>query len=331
LRYGPRGAALTFAFYALVGAWATAEGRFDMVPAALTILSIIAAERKHWTSAYIALALGVLLKLYPLLLLPALFIAEQQSAQRLFTPKQTVTLHIELWRTLRSIHTWRWKNTLIFLALVIGITTIFAYLDFHGAVVSQLSYFSHRPIQIESTGSTILWIATQFGFPAHVEFTYGSLNVISPLGDSLAFVIECAFILGYVYTIWQQWRGKLDLVQACIALLLVFIAFGKVFSPQYLIWLMPLLAYTSALDGFWLLSWGSISLLTTIIYPYLYTRTSDVLLVQYVPGFIQAIAVRNALFVLVTLAYLFNWFQVRRRKPLPPQLTGKETRPLYVE
>ncbi len=334
LRYGPRGAALTFAFFALVGAWATAEGRFDMVPAALTILCIIAAERKRWTFAYVALAFGVLLKLYPLLLLPALFIAEQQNAQRLPIPKQTMTLKVlpaELWRTLRSIRTWHWKNTLIFFAVVIGVTAFFATLDFQGAVVSQFSYFSHRPIQIESTGSTFLWVATQFGFPAHVEFTYGSLNVISPLGDSLALIIECAFVLAFVYTIWQQWRGKLDVVQASIALLLVFIAFGKVFSPQYLIWLMPLLAYTSALDGFWLLSWGSISLLTSIIYPYLYTRTTNVLLVQYVPGFIQAVAVRDALFVLVTLAYLFNWFQIRRRKPLPPQLTGKETRPLYVE
>jgi hypothetical protein len=334
LRYGPRGAALTFAFFALVGAWATAEGRFDMVPAALTILCIIAAERKHWTFAYVALALGVLLKLYPLLLLPALFIAEQQNAQRLPIPKQTMTLKMlpaELWRTLRSIRTWHWKNTLIFFAVVIGVTALFATLDFQGAVVSQFSYFSHRPIQIEATGSTFLWVATQFGFPAHVEFTYGSLNVISPLGDSLALITECAFVLAFVYTIWQQWRGKLDVVQSCIALLLVFIAFGKVFSPQYLIWLMPLLAYTSALDGFWLLSWGSISLLTSIIYPYLYTRTTNVLLVQYVPGFIQAVAVRDALFVLVTLAYLFNWFQIRRRKPLPPQLTGKETRPLYVE
>ena len=334
LRYGPRGAALTFAFFALVGAWATAEGRFDMVPAALTILCIIAAERKHWTFAYVALAFGVLLKLYPLLLLPALFIAEQQNAQRLPLPKQTMTLKMlpaELRRTLQSIRTWRWKNTLIFFAIVIGVTAIFATLDFQGAVVSQFSYFSHRPIQIEATGSTFLWVATQFGFPAHVEFTYGSLNVISPLGDSLALIIECAFVLAFVYTIWQQWRGKLDLVQASIALLLVFIAFGKVFSPQYLIWLMPLLAYTSALEGFWLLSWGSISLLTSIIYPYLYTRTTNVLLVQYVPGFIQAVAVRDTLFVLLTLAYLFNWFQIRRRKPLPPQLTGKETRPLYVE
>jgi hypothetical protein len=334
LRYGPRGAALTFAFFALVGAWATAEGRFDMVPAALTILCIIAAERKHWTFAYVALAFGVLLKLYPLLLLPALFIAEQQNAQRLPIPKQIMTLKMlpaELWRTLRSIRTWHWKNTLIFFAIVVGVTAIFATLDFQGAVVSQFSYFSRRPIQIEATGSTFLWVATQFGFPAHVEFTYGSLNVISPLGDSLALIIECAFVLAFIYTIWQQWRGKLDVVQSCIALLLVFIAFGKVFSPQYLIWLMPLLAYTSALDGFWLLSWGSISLLTSIIYPYLYTRTTNVLLVQYVPGFIQAVAVRDALFVLVTLAYLFNWFQIRRRKPLPPQLTGKETRPLYVE
>src|SRR6266516_2215496 len=56
LRYALCGTALTFAFYALVGAWATAEGRFDMVPAALTILSLIAAERKHWTLAYVILA-----------------------------------------------------------------------------------------------------------------------------------------------------------------------------------------------------------------------------------------------------------------------------------
>src|SRR5947209_2271586 len=328
LRYGPRGAALTFAFFALVGAWATAEGRFDMVPAALTILCIIAAERKHWTFAYVALAFGVLLKLYPLLLLPALFIAEQQNAQRLPIPKQTMTLKVlpaELWRTLRSIRTWHWKNTLIFFAVVIGVTAFFATLDFQGAVVSQFSYFSHRPIQIESTGSAFLWVATQFGFPAHVEFTYGSLNVISPLGDRLALIIECAFVLAFIYTIWQQWRGKLDVVQSCIALLLVFIVFGKVFSPQYLIWLMPLLAYTSALDVFWLLSWGSISLLTSIIYPYLIKRTNKLLLMLYVPGFIQAVAVRDALFVLVTLAYLFNWFQIHRRKPLPPQLTGKRS------
>ena len=137
-------------------------------------------------------------------------------------------------------------------------------------------------------------------------------------------------MLGYAYTLWLQWRGKIDLVQSCIALLLVFIAGGKVFSPQYLIWVIPLLAYTGAYNTFWLLVWGVTSLLTTIIYPYLYTRTHNILLVQNVPGFVQIVGIRDGLFVFITLAYLFNWFDVRRRKPLPPELTGKETRPLYA-
>jgi len=331
LRYGPRGAALTFALFALVGAWATAEGRFDLVPALLTLLCLLAAERKHWTAAYIALAFGTLLKIYPLLLLPALFIAEQRAAQCFHQPAEEMTLSsvtTELWRTLRGIGSWRWKNSLLFFIILIVVTASFALLDFQGAIVSQLSYFAHRPVQIESTGSTILWIATTFGFPAHVEYTFGSLNIVSALGNSVSLFFLLSFVLGYLYTIWLQWREKLDIVQAFIALLLVFIATGKVFSPQYLIWLMPLLAYSCALDAFWLLFWGSISLITTIIYPYLYTRTPNILLVQFVPGFIQLVAVRDALFVLVTLAYLFNWFQVRDRKPLPIEQVSKETRPL---
>ncbi len=332
LHYGPRGSAITFALYALVGAWATAEGRFDLVPAALTLLCIIAAERKHWTSAYIALAFGTLLKLYPLMLLPALFITEQRDAQRMHIPAATMRLKAlpgELWRTLRGIGRWRWSNTLLFGGILIGITGIFALLDFQNAVVSQINYFTHRPVQIESSGSTILWIATNFGFPAHVEFTYGSLNIISGLGNAVALLFEVAFVLGYTFTLWQQWGGKLDPAQTFIALLLVFIATGKVFSPQYLIWLIPLLAYTSAIGGFWILCWGSISLLTTIIYPYLYTRTLNVMLVQYVPGFIQTVGVRDTLFVLLTLMYLFNALHIRRRKPLPEQqaILDKQSEP----
>ena len=115
LRFGPRGSALVFALYALVGAWATAEGRFDLVPAALTLLCVLAAERKHWTAADVALAFGTLLKIYPLLLLPALFIAEQRAAQRMDIPLQSMpAVPAELWRTLKGILRWQWKNALLF-------------------------------------------------------------------------------------------------------------------------------------------------------------------------------------------------------------------------
>jgi len=126
----------------------------------------------------------------------------------------------------------------------------------------------------------------------------------------------------------MQWRGKLDIIQTSIALLLVFIATGKVFSPQYIIWLMPLLAYAGAFDTFWLLIWVALSGLTSFIQIFFYTRLIDPLLIPYTPGFFEAITLRNTLFALVTLAYLFNWFQARQRRPLPPSTTSKEIRPL---
>ncbi len=318
LRYAPRGATLAFAFYMLVGAWGTAEGRFDLVPAALTLLCLFAAERKHWTYAYIALAFGFLLKIYPLLFLPALFIAEQQDAQRFYIPQKPITARTfpgEIWKTLRGIRYWRWKNTLIFFGIVIAVTGFFAIFDFQGAVVSQLSYFANRPVQVESTGSLILWLATLFGYPVQVVYTYGSINIASTLDGGVATFFEVLFVLGYTYSIYLHWRSKLDLLQAFIAIVLVFIVTGKVFSPQYLMWVIPLLAYAGAYNSFWLICWGLISLLTTIIYPYLYTRTLNAIYAPYVPGFIEAVAIRNALLVFVTMAFLFSWFGTRNRKP----------------
>jgi hypothetical protein len=327
LRYGPRGAALAFAFYMLIGTWAIALERFDLVPAALTLVCLIASERKRWTYAYIALAFGFLLKIYPILFLPALFIAEQQDASLFHVPQKSLTLKTfpgELRHTLQGIRHWRWKNTLLFLGILFVVTGFFALLDFRGAVVSQVSYFANRPIHVESTGSTLLWLGTLTGFPVHIVFSFGSVNMISALGGPVAILLEMLFILGYAFTIFLQWRGTFDLVQACIALLLVFIVSGKVFSPQYLIWVIPLLAYGGAFSSLWLIGWGSVSLLTVIIYPYLYTRFIDAIKTPYVAGFIQIVAARNAVFLLLTLAYLFNWFHIRRRKALPSDRTGTD-------
>src|SRR6266516_5988516 len=320
LRFGPRGSALALVFYVFIGVLALVQERFDLVPAALTLLCLIAAERNHWTFAYIALAFGILIKIYPIIFLPALFIAEQQDRHSIYIPAKLFalkTLPTELGRTLRSIRHWSWKNTLLFFSILLGITGFFAIFNFKGAILSQVSYFANRPLQVESTGSMLLWFGTLIGFPVHIVFSFGSVNMASALGGVVSNLSEILFIAGYVYSIYLQWREKLDIVQTCIALLLVFIATGKVFSPQYLMWVIPLLAYSGAFDRFWLIVWGSISLLTTIIYPYFYTRIIDAVKTPYIPGFIQIVTARNMLFVLLTLAYLFNWFHIRRRQALP--------------
>src|SRR5437763_10087154 len=100
LRYGPRGSALAFVFYILIGVLALVQERFDLVPAACTLLCLIAAERKYWTFAYIMLAFGFLIKIYPILFLPALFIAEQQDRRTIYISEQVSTLKslpLELW------------------------------------------------------------------------------------------------------------------------------------------------------------------------------------------------------------------------------------------
>jgi hypothetical protein len=215
---------------------------------------------------------------------------------------------------------------LLFFSLVLGITGFFAIFNFNGAILSQVSYFANRPLQIESIGSTLLWLGTLIGFPVHIVFTFGSINMVSELGGAVSNLSEILFIAGYIYSISLQWRGKLDIVQTCIALLLVFIATGKVFSPQYLIWLIPLLAYSGAFDVLWIVVWGSISLLTTIIFPYFYTRTIDSAKIPYLPGFIQIVSARNLLFVLLTFAYLLNWFNIRKHHALPinEKLLGRQ-------
>src|SRR5260370_28006673 len=289
LRDGPRGAALPFALYVLIGGWTTAVARFDLAPAALTLICIIAAERRHWTLAYIALAFGVLLKLYPFLLFPLLLIAEQHDMGRLRLPPSEMTLKttlVELRASIYAVRNWRWKNSLIFFGILVAVTGAFALFNFKGAIGNQLGYFAGRPIQIEATGSALLWLGAQFEIYVHAEYSYGSLNLVGALGGVVSLLCLAFFILGYAYTIWLQWRGKLDIVQASIAVLLVFIATGKVFSPQYLMWIMPLLAYSNALDGLLLLCCVLISLLPTVLYPYLYRRASLLPLFPLVPHFI---------------------------------------------
>jgi hypothetical protein len=332
LQCGPRGAALAFALSLFVGALGTAQRRFDLLPAALTLICVIAAERERWTSAYIALAFGVLLKIYPILLLPALFIAEQRFRGRMPAPTQDLSLRSlpqQLWNTLRMAKKWYWNNLILCLAITLGVTSIFALLNFQGAVINQVDYFFGRPVQVEAMEGTLLWLVQGLGFPLAISESFGSLNIISALDSVVSLLGTVCMIAGYLYIIIIQWRGKLDMAQATLAILLVSIITGKVFSPQYLIWLMPLLAYVGAFDAFWVICWGVIASLTTYTLVFLYTKpVPDIREIPLLPGFFETIGIRNAFFVLVTLAYLFNWFQVRRRRPLPFVPNGKVTRPL---
>jgi hypothetical protein len=88
--------------------------------------------------------------------------------------------------------------------------------------------------------------------------------------------------------------------------LLIVIAAGKVFSPQYLIWVAPLVAYVGKSNWKWLISWGSVALLTTIIFPFIYNSLAEIL------QFYFFVVARDALMVAIVLTLLYA---ATRNKP----------------
>ncbi len=319
LKYGPRGSAAVFAAYLLIGAVATAFARFDLIPGGMTLVCLVLAERKRWTLAYIALALGVLTKLYPVTLFPLLFLAEQRDYQSFYFSQARLTIRTfprEFWRILQGMRGWRLKNVLIAAGVLALVTALFGSLNFKGAVLSSPAYLYLRPFHVESVGAVILWLASMVGVPVDWQISFGSLNIVSPISDIIAQGAVILLYLGYIYVLIMLWEGKMDLVQASIATLLVVIATGKVFSPQYLIWLIPLLAYSGASSGRWWIIWGATSLFTLAIYPGFYSLNITMLDLPRRAGFLQFIASRNELFIFLTVSYLVNFLNVRHRLPL---------------
>jgi uncharacterized membrane protein len=195
--------------------------RFDLWPAALTAaaLALLLAGRVRLSSA--ALGLAAAAKLYPGVLAPI------------------VIAHV--WRTRGR------REALVCASLIAGVfaATVVPFAAIApGGVWHSLWVQAGRPLQIESLGAAVLLVAHQlFGLELTMESSHGSQNLAGGAADALA-VVSAALQAAVVVAIWVWYaRGPATrerLVAACAAAVCAFIAFGKVLSPQFLIWLVPL-------------------------------------------------------------------------------------------
>ena len=277
LRWCSRWAAIAYAFYLVVGGWGTVAGRFDIIPSALTLLAVICAERKRWEWAFFYLALATLLKIYPVLLLPPFLLALQMEMNGSWYA----------WRRWRSLGTF-----LLVCLVVMGISFLFSAVG----TIAPLNYFGYRPVQVESFAASILWLLSLLQInPLSYVYSFGSLNVNSPFSASASLLTTALLGGGLLYTYWLQWRSKINLATATLLSLLIMMVTNKVFSPQYLIWVVPLIAYIGGRNPWYLLVWGLLGLLTTWIYPYLYYTVHQI---EAVPGlflFYPVVTLRNFL------------------------------------
>ncbi len=280
-RYRSTTAAIAFAAYLVIGSWATAEGRFDLVTAALTLGAVILAAKARWKWAFALLALGTLLKFYPVALVPPLLIAQQMQDK---SSKWTS------WR--------RWSGLGVFLAISAGVTAFSLVLNV-ADTLNPFRYFFARPIQVESFPATLVWLGSFAGYPLQYEFTFQSLNVVSPLSSKIGVLSSVCLAAGLLYTFWLQWRGKIDIYMSSLLTLLIVMVAGKVLSPQYLIWVAPFVAYAGKGNWKWLVSWGSVAVLTTIIFPFVYVDLPHI--IKYYP----LVLVRDLLMLAIVLVLLY--------------------------
>jgi uncharacterized membrane protein len=150
------------------------------------------------------------------------------------------------------------------------------------AMLDMARYHAVRPIQLESTWGALLGFvhAVRSGFVS-VEKTFGSTNTTGTLASIVAPISTAATVLALLIVYLLTWRRMSDpspagrrraALDGLLASLAVFMAFGKVCSPQYLVWILPigLVASRASLTSrplvLLLLTFG----LTQAIYPVTY-------------------------------------------------------------
>ncbi|HZO71346.1 MAG TPA: glycosyltransferase family 87 protein [Ktedonobacteraceae bacterium] len=306
-RYRSRRSAIVYAIYLTVAGWATLAGRFDIIPAALTLGALLCAVRARWKWSFALLALATMFKFYPLVLLIPFLLAQQMQVQN------------TKWYAWR-----RWVPLGTYAAVCAAIVVVSLLLNV-GGTLAPLSYFDDRPIQVESLAASVIWLSNFFNHSSYYfDFTFGSLNIFSPLSSGVSLVGTLLLIAGLLYTCWLQWQRKIDLAVSCLLILLIVVVMGKIFSPQYLIWLIPFLAYVGEFDLRWVVSWVIIGVLTSWIYPSMYLTTTIAQKVPEYPLFFPVITARN--FILLAFVLILLFYCSRRR---PVELVNSTNRGLH--
>jgi hypothetical protein len=195
--------------------------RFDFWLAALTAGALAALVSGRSRLGLGGLGLAFAAKLYPAVLLPVAL-------------------------------TWVWRRrgrreavvcAGVFAAVALACFLPFLVIAPHG-VWDALTRQTSRPLQIETLGAGLLLVAHQVaGVGLTMRSSHGSQNLVGTGPDALAAlqtVVQLAAVAAV--SVWFA-RGPADrerFVRASAAAVCAFVALGKVLSPQFLIWLIPL-------------------------------------------------------------------------------------------
>ena len=308
----PRRAMLAAALMPLL-CGALVRTHFDLFPVALLLAGLLLLCLERPRAGLAVLGLGAMTKAFPLVAVPVAL----------------------AWLVARGRRREAWQGSLV-CAGVILVVAAAAVAASPGGAADAVSYHLDRPVQIESSPALVLLGLDAAGAgEARSVSSYRSDGLLHPAADAVtslfatAFValvaLLCAFVVGAVRgrapladgrRAVRDGRGptpaaRRELVLAALAATVGFALFGKVLSPQFVIWAIPL----SALAFAWRLhalaaAVALAALLTQVEFPAHYF---DV--VAREPLAIGLVALRN-LTLLAVLALSARELQPRRHEQL---------------
>jgi len=246
---------------------------YDLFPAALTACALAAVVRRREVLGFGLLGLAVTAKLYPLAVVPLAAIYVWSIAGRR--------------RTLRGLG--------VFVAVALLVVLPFAILS-PGGLWDSFHSQSARGLQIESLAASVLLAADQLGLYAAtiVRGATGAAtrDLAGPLPDALATITSLLQALAVAAVWWLFWRGPRSaerLVLASAAAVTGFLVFNRFVSPQYVVWLIPLVLLLPGATGLAAVGLVGLSLVLAQIWFFHYSHLFQL------EGISWLVAARNAL------------------------------------
>jgi len=192
---------------------------YDMFAALLTIAAVLAFIHERERATYILLALAVAAKVFPVVIVPIVLVETWERGGR---------------DALRRALAW-------FFGVLVLVHLPFAILGPGGL---RFSYWTQlkRGLEVESLGGAIVLVLDRLGLYTATlrDQAPGSKDAVGTLPDVLAVLSSLVVIAAVAWVTWLYARGRRDRLLAAAAAVTAFVAFGKVLSPQYVVWLVPL-------------------------------------------------------------------------------------------
>jgi hypothetical protein len=265
-------------------------GHYDLWPSLLVVATLGLLLAGLLDAACVALGVAIAAKLYPLVLLPL--------------------LAAWIWR--RDGRPAAVRAVLVAAGVAVVVFVPFLILAPEG-VWWSITEQATRPLQVESTGAALLLVAHQvLATPLGLSFSHMSANLSGTKAEIVAAVTvlaEAAALLWIWLTFSRGRNSGLRLVRASSAAILAFVTLGKVFSPQFLIWLVPVVA----LAGGTLAVVGCVAVAVAILLTRAYFPSGWHDLLVFAAGPAWLVFARDLL--LLCLLGVTMWALVPRREP----------------